>query len=135
MQEVWSIYTDGVWLQLELFLYRDETLRQFVVYTYYDKDEQPLYVGCSKAYYDADYFNSERLPFFDEVKYVSFAFFENEEEMKAAKKLCIRARNPKHNKAKYKDIPVPTNWDEENEELVVLRKDMLQVWYGEDGEE
>lgn len=128
MNEVISVYTPGVIATIEQFNYAAEELRQFVIYTYYNKDGEPLYIGCSKAFFDAHYFNSERLSFFAEVEYVGFVFMANEADMKDARKYFIKAREPKHNQRKCKDTPLLPGLDPSADNLVVSRKEMEQRW-------
>lgn len=127
-----TVYQPGVIATIEQFTYREEELRLFVIYTYYNKDEQPLYVGCSKDFYNAHYLNSERLTFFDEIKYVGFYFFENEEDIKDAKKYFIKVRQPIHNKHKYENLKLYKDMEYhlgvDKDDLVVLNSEMMQRW-------
>jgi len=50
VNEVISVHTPGVIARIEMFTYAVEELRQFVIYTYYSKEEVPLYVGYSKDF-------------------------------------------------------------------------------------
>lgn len=86
MKEVVSVYQQGIISCIEQFTYAVEELRPYVVYTYYDKDWNLLYIGRSKAFYHAHYFNAQRLSFFEKVEYVGFVFLENEKDMISAKK-------------------------------------------------
>ena len=72
--------------RIEQFVYAAEELRQYVVYGYYDIEGNLLYIGMSKNFYHAHYFNSQRLPFFENVMYVGFVFCDSEETMKTARK-------------------------------------------------
>lgn len=128
MNTVFSVYKPGVIALIELFTYADEELRQFVVYTYYDKMGVPLYVGCSKDFYNAHYFNLQRLPCANEIEFVGFVFFEDEETMKDAKKHYIRAREPKFARSLYKKLPCIPGCDENNDDLVVSNAEMMQRW-------
>lgn len=85
MKEVTTVYQQGVIAPIEQFTYADEELRQYVVYTYYDKNWNLLYIGRSKAFYHAHYFNAQRLKFFEKVEYVGFVFLENEKDIVDAK--------------------------------------------------
>ena len=138
MNTVFSVYAPGVIAVIEQFTYTDEELRQFVVYTYYDKMGVPLYVGCSKDFYNAHYFNLQRLACANEIEFVGFVFFEDEETMKDAKKYYIRAREPKIARSLYKKLPYLPGLDEDNDDLVVSHAEMRQYWnewLGDDGEE
>lgn len=128
MEEVVSVYTPGVQVAIELFTLAEEELRQFVIYTYYDKDEQPLYVGASKDFYNAHYFNGNRLPYFGDVEYVGFVFLKNEANMKEAKPFYIRARQPKYGRSKYPDLPYLKGCDVQSDDVVVSVGEMEQRW-------
>ena len=128
MNEVTSVYTRGVIATIEQFTFTEEKLRLFIIYTYYNKEGAPLYIGCSKDFYNAHYFNSQRLPFFDDVEYVGFFFLENEAEIKDARKYFIRAREPKYNQRKCKDTPLLPGLDPSCDDLVVCRQEMEQRW-------
>jgi len=138
MNEVVSVYTPGVIAAIEMFTLADEALRQFVIYTYYNEEEEPLYVGCSKSYYHAHYFNSERLSFFDQIKYVGFVFLKTEANMKESKKYYIRARQPKHGRGKHLDLPYLKGCDTYGDDFVITLEEMeqrWQEWLGEDDPE
>lgn len=138
MNEAISIYTPGVIVAIEQFAYAVEELRQFVIYTYYDKAEEPLYIGCSKDFYNAHYFNSQQLNYFDEIEYVGFIFLRSEENMKETKKYYIRAREPKHNRGKYIDLPYIKGCDVYSDDFVVNMHEMETWWratLGLDGED
>ena len=128
MIEVDSVYTQGIIAAIEVFTIADEELRQFVIYTYYDKAERPLYVGASKSFYDAHYFNSKRLGFFEEIEYVGFVFLENEENMKESKPYYIRARQPQYARSKYPKLPYLKGCDVSSDDFVVSVKEMEQRW-------
>lgn len=131
MNSVDSCYTPGIIGTIEQFTLNEEELRRFVIYTYYNKDGQPLYVGRSMAFYDAHYLNLERLQFFSEVEYVGFLFMRNENDIKNAKKYYVKARNPKYNQRKCKKLeflPEMENLDWEYDDLVVREKEMRQRW-------
>ena len=128
MNKAVSVYQSGVIGRIEQFTYAAEELRQFVIYTYYNRDGEPLYVGSSKAFYDAHYFNSGRLDFFDEIEYVGFFFLDSEEEIKDARKYFIKARAPKYNQRKCVGTDLLPGLDPSADHLVVLRKEMEQRW-------
>lgn len=128
MEEVISVYTPPIIAYIEQFTLADEELRQFVIYTYYDKDEQPLYVGASKDFYNAHYFNSNRLEFFEEVEYVGFVVLKNEANMKEAKPYYIRARQPKYGRSKYPKLPYLKGCDVWSDDFVVSVAEMEQRW-------
>lgn len=138
MNEVTSVYSPGVIATIEMFTLADEALRQFVVYTYYNNDEEPLYIGASKDFYNAHYFNSKRLPFFGDVEYVGFVFFENEFDMLDARKYFIRARNPKGNQRKCKSVEFFPGLGLGCDHFVVSKKEMEQRWaewlFGDDSD-
>lgn len=129
MNEVISVYTPGVIAAIEVFTLAEEELRQFVIYTYYDKNEEPLYIGASKDFYNAHYLNGNRLDFFEEVEYVGFVFLENEANMKEAKPYYIRARQPKHGRSKYQKLPYLKGCDVYGDDFVVSRSEMEQRWH------
>ena len=129
MNEVISVYTPGVIADIEQFTFADEELRQFVIYTYYDKNEEPLYVGASKEFYAAHHFNATRLDFFKEAEYVGFVFLENEPNMKEAKPYYIRARQPKYGRSKYPKLPYLKGCDVFGDDYVVSRAEMEQRWH------
>lgn len=110
MKKVTTVYQKGVIATIEQFTYADEELRQYVVYTYYDKDWNLLYIGRSKAFYHAHFFNAQRLSCFEKVKYVGFIFLENEKDMVDAKKFY------KKNEQKI------------DEDFIVPRAEMEQRW-------
>lgn len=134
MTEVYSVYQPRVSAVFERFNLKVEELRLFVVYTYYDKDGQPLYVGCSKSFCDAHYFNTTRLSFFNDIQYVGFVFFSCESELKEFKPIYIKARKPKYNKHQYKAVPEDKEltkfYGVEADELVVEVKEMEDYWWG-----
>lgn len=90
--------------RIEQFVYAAEELRQYVVYGYYDREGNLLYIGMSKNFYHAHYFNSQRLSFFENVTYVGFVFCDGEETMKLAKKYY-----KKHNPELREDIDILAN--------------------------
>ncbi len=110
MKEATTVYQPGIIATIEQFTYADEELRQYVVYTYYDKDWNLLYIGRSKNFYNAHYFNDQRLSFFEKVEYVGFVFLENEKDMIDAKKLYEK------------------NKQELDEDFIVPRAEMEQRW-------
>lgn len=124
-----SVYTPGVIATIEQFTLLDESLRQFVVYTYYNENEEPIYIGCSKSFYNTHYFNSERFDFEEEIKYVGFFFFDNEDDMKDARKYFIRAREPKYNQRKCKEVDLLPELEPSADHLVVLREEMEDRWF------
>ena len=128
MNTVCSVYAQGVIATIEQFTFVEEELRQFVVYTYYDDMGVPLYVGCSKDFYNAHYFNLQRLACANEIKFVGFVFFDDEETMKDAKKYCIRAREPKFARSLYEKLPYLPEYSEDNDELVVSSAEMMKRW-------
>jgi len=128
MNEAVSVYTAGVIATIEQFTLIDESLRQFVIYTYYNKEGEPLYIGCSKAFYSCHYLNAGRLSFFEDVEYVGFVFFDNEADMKDARKYFIKAREPKYNQRKCKSMQTLPGLDPAADDLVVSRKEMEQRW-------
>lgn len=128
MRKATTVYQPGVIAAIEQFTYAAKELKQFVIYTYYDKDENPLYVGSSTTFYDAHYFNTQRFDWFCDVKYVGFIFMENEDQIKDARKYYIKARSPLHNKRKCKSVPQLPGLQEDEDDLVVLEKEMRQRW-------
>ena len=128
MNEVISVYTSPIIAYIKVFTLAEEELRQFVIYTYYDKNGEPLYVGASKDFYTAHYQNADRLNFFKEVEYVGFVFLETEENMKEAKPYYIRARQPKHARSKYPKLPYLKGCDVFGDDFVVSREEMERRW-------
>ena len=128
MNTVFSVYTPGVIAVIEQFTLAYEELRQYVIYTYYNEAEEPLYVGASKSFYNAHYQNSQRLECWDEVTYVGFVFLEDEDNMRESKKYYIRARSPKFSRSQYKELPYLKGLDVQSDELVVSNQEMMQRW-------
>lgn len=128
MNKVESCCVPGNIAIIEQFTLAVEELRQYVVYTYYDEAEQPLYIGCSKDFYNAHHNNLDRLAFANDIKYVGFFFLDNEEEIKDAKKYLIKARQPKYNQRIYKDIPLLPGLDPSCDHLVVYAEQMMKRW-------
>ena len=124
-----SVYESGVIATIEQFCYNWEVypeLKLYVVYTYYDANGKPLYIGASQDFHNTHYFNGKRLQFFNDVKYVGLVFAENEAEMKDMKKYYTRARLPQYAKTLYKSLPVLPDLD--MIELVVSEAEMSQRW-------
>ena len=128
MNKVENVCQPGIIAAIEQFTLKGEDLRLFVVYTYYDKNEEPLYIGCSKDFYNAHYLNKYRLSYCDEIEYVGFVFLDNEDDMKDARKYYIRARNPKYNQRKCKDTPLLPGLDPSDDDFVVYQKQMERRW-------
>lgn len=101
MKKIDDVYTQGIIAFVEQFTYADEELRQYVVYTYYDQEENPLYIGRSKDFYNTHYINENTKEFMKEVVYIGFMVMENEDETKEAVKHIISWRKPRYNKKKY----------------------------------
>lgn len=125
MNKVENVCQPGIIGAIEQFTLTDEDLRQFVIYTYYDKNKEPLYVGCSKDFYNHHFLNSNRFSFWDEVEYVGFVFEEDEYAMKIAKPFYVKAREPKYNKHKYSDYDFYVGLEDD---FVVYRKQMERRW-------
>lgn len=127
-----NVYQKGVIGIIEQFTFADEALRQYVVYTYYDQQRRPLYIGASKDFYNAHYLNSQRLSFWDEVEFVGFYFFECEEDIKEARKYFIKIRNPLYNKHKYESLKLLADMEyhlsEDMDDLVVWNDEMMERW-------
>lgn len=128
MNKVESCCIPGNIAVIEQFTIADEALRQYVVYTYYDEAEEPLYIGCSKDFYNAHHLNLDKHVFADEIKYVGFFFLDNEADMKDAKKHLIKARQPKYNQRIYKDTPLLPGLDPSCDHLVVYADQMMKRW-------
>lgn len=128
MKKASSVYTPGIIALIEQFTLAYEELRLYVIYTYYNKEEQPLYIGCSKDFYNAHYFNQQRLTCADEIEYVGFFFLDNEDDMKDAKKYFIKARNPIYNQRRGKNVPLLPGLDLSCDEFVVLNSEMEKRW-------
>lgn len=132
MRLVETVYQSGVIATIEQFTYKEEELRLFVIYTSFDKDKQPLYVGSSKDFYNTHFLNSFRLLFFDEIKYVGFCFFRNEDDLKDARKYYIKVRQPIHNKHKYNKLKLYKDMDfhlgVDKDDLAVRNSEMMQRW-------
>lgn len=128
MNKVESCCIPGNIAIIEQFTLAVEELRQYVVYTYYDDAEQPLYVGCSKDFYNAHFNNLDRLIFANDIKYVGFFFLDNEADMKDAKKHLVKARQPKYNQRVYKDTPLLPGLDPSCDDLVVYEGQMRKRW-------
>lgn len=124
-----TVYQPGVIAAIEQFCYNLQAypeLTQYVVYTYYDKNGAPLYIGVSRDFYNAHYFNSNRLPFFQDIQYVGLVFADNEAEMKDMKRYYTRARLPRYANTHYMKLPVLPDLD--SIELVVNEEEMRRRW-------
>lgn len=126
MKKINDVYQQGIIAFVEQFCYAEEELRQYVVYTYYDNEKRPLYVGRSRDFYNTHYINqSVHKEFMKDVVYIGFMVMENEEEIKDAVKHVIKWREPKFNKKKYKDeIELAPLEDD----IVLSREQMEQRW-------
>ena len=123
--EIRDVYEQGIIAFVEQFTIAEEELRQYVVYTYYDKNEEPLYVGRSKAFYDTHSLNYNNKEFMDDVEYIGFLVFDNEEITKIAVKDVIGYRKPKHNKRYYK---VDDTAIVPDDDIVLKKSQMEQRW-------
>lgn len=127
-----TVYQRGIIAIIEQFTYADEELRQYVIYTYYNKQQKPLYIGSSKDFYNSHYFNSQRLPFWNEVEFVGFCFFKSEKEINDARKYFIKVRKPLYNKHKYASLKLLTDMEEvlgeDMDDLVVYNYEMEKRW-------
>ena len=136
MKEVISVYNSDATEWIDLLALSE--LRINVIYTYYNKLEDPLYVGGSRNFYAAHFFNAQRLPFFHEIEYVGFIFLYSEENMKESKEYYVRARSPKYNHGKYQELPYIKGCNAYTDDLVVHVREMEQRWreelYSDDGE-
>lgn len=124
-----TVYQGGVIAVIEQFCYNWQAypeLTLYVVYTYYDTNGQPLYVGASKDFFNTHYFNSKRLKFFNDVKYVGLVFADDEAEMKDMKRYYTRARQPRYAKTLYSNLPIRPDLD--SLELVVSETEMSKRW-------
>lgn len=128
MKNAVSVYQPGIIATIECFTLREKELQQFVVYTYYSKDKEVLYVGQSKDFYNAHYSNSLRLECAQDIEYVGFVFFKNEDEIKDAVRYFIKARNPLYNKRKYDFLPVLPDVGVDNDDFVVNNHEMQKRW-------
>lgn len=126
MKKIDDVYTPGIIAFVEQFTYADEELRQYVVYTYYDQEEKPLYVGRSKDFYNTHYLNENTKEFMNEVVYIGFMIMKNEKETKEAVKHVIRWRKPKYNKKKYK---VNIKLSPLKDDVILLREQMEKRWH------
>ena len=103
--------------------------KQYVIYTYYDKDLNPLYVGASSDFYNRRYLDMYRFGDVEneKIKYTGFIDYENEKEMKEAKKHWISFKSPLWNKRKYESFS--PNYDViDEEELVIDDKGLINYW-------
>lgn len=126
MKKIDDVYTQGITAFVEQFTYAEEELRQYVVYTYYDQKEKPLYVGRSKDFYNTHYLNENTKEFMNEVVYIGFMIMKNEKETKEAVKHVIRWREPKYNKKKYK---VNIELSPLKDDVILLREQMEKRWH------
>lgn len=138
MNEAKSIYAPEASEMIDMFMLPYADLRLHVIYTYYDKLEDPLYVGGSRNFYAAHFLNAQRLPFFNQIEYVGFVFLNSEEDVNESKKYYIRARRPKHNHGQYRELPYIKGCNVHTDEIVVNVHAMEQRWreehYSDDGE-
>ncbi|MDV9420727.1 hypothetical protein RZ835_017890 [Clostridioides difficile] len=126
MKKIDDVYQQGTIAFVEQFCYAEEELRQYVVYTYYDNEKRPLYVGRSRDFYNTHYINqSSHKEFMKDVVYIGFMLMENEEETKDAVKYVIRWREPKYNKKKYR---VEKELTPLEDDIVLARGQMEQRW-------
>ena len=108
MKEAVSVYQQGVIAKIEQFTYKDEALRLYVVYSYYDREWNLLRIGRSRNFYNVHTFNNFQIR--GGVEYVGFVFCENEAEAIEKKKL-------------FKGNP-----DLLREDFIVSRKEMERHW-------
>lgn len=130
MKEPITVYQPGVIAKVEQFCYSEVQLRLYIVYTYYDKNGNPLYVGCSRDFYNTHYLNLERHSW--EIEYIGFVFMKNEEEINDAKRYFIKWRNPKYNKIRYKNLQ---SIEPMEDDFVVKHDELLKRWQEFLGEE
>ena len=126
---------------LEQFLYNVPELRLYVIYTYYDKDFNPLYVGASHAFYDTHALNYNRKSMketMEKAVYVGFVFYDDEETMKELKKYWIAHKNPIYNKRKNLSLEIPYGIvDSDDDDELIVSKDKLEKywrWHNGDAE-
>ena len=79
-KKVVSVYSSIIG-EIEAFSLDLGEYNPMVIYSYYDKDWNLLYIGRSKHFYDAHYLNSNKLNFFNEVKYVGFLYVQNDTKL------------------------------------------------------
>lgn len=105
MKKIDDVYTQGIIAFVDQFTYADEELRQYVVYTYYDQEEKPLYVGKSKDFYNTHYLNENTKEFMNEVVYIGFMIY---------------------NKKKYK---VNIELSPLKDDVILLREQLEKRWH------
>lgn len=120
-----DVYAPGIIAFVEQFTYAVEELRQYVIYTYYDKEQKPLYVGRSRDFYNAHHINGNTKEFMKDVVYIGFIVMENEEEIKEAVKLIISFRKPIYNKKQYK---VDVELSLLDNDIFLLKEQMEKRW-------
>ena len=120
---------------LEQFLWQT-VIDTFVIYTYYDANEKPLYVGASKGFYDRRYLDMYRFGDVEneKIKYTGLVFYDTEEAMKEAKKHWIAYKRPLWNKRKYENFSFFDDVIGEDE-LVVNDDKLLKYWSWHLGDE
>lgn len=128
MNDIISIHEYDVIEALERLTIDYDELRQLVIYTYYDKNELPLYVGVSKDFYMEHSFNSKNLRCFKDIKYVGFVFLKDKTDINELKKYYIRARQPQYNQRKYEEILYSMEFDVNSDDFVVSEKEMVKKW-------
>lgn len=123
MKKSVAVEQPGIIGKVEQFCYDYIDLRLYVVYTYYDQNGTPLYVGCSRDFYNTHYLNLKRNSW--DIEYIGFVFMENEEEIQDAKRYFIEWRNPKYNKRRYKNLQ---KIDPLEDDFVVKNYDLINRW-------
>lgn len=72
--------------------------KTYVVYSFYDKDKNPIYVGKSINFVDR-YDWHRRKPYYQEIEYIGFRQYNNRAEMDLAELFQIQNKLPKYNKS------------------------------------
>ena len=93
-------------------------IKTCVVYSFYNKNKEPIYIGKSISFLDR-YDWHLRKQYAKEIEYIGFRLYKNEAEMELAELFHIQKNIPKYNKAsKYNyDLEMVSFKDFSTEEI------------------
>ena len=112
---------------LDTFLIKE--LTPCVVYTYYNKNKEPLYTGKSIDFYDRHYWHMVRDEYSDEIEYVGLRFYDSPAEMEIAELFWIQKLKPQYNRASKHDACFSSlSVSDCSDELVVYEWDLIEYW-------
>lgn len=79
-----------------------------VVYTFYGKEREPLYVGSSSDFYERFRVGHWRKSYWEEIEEIGIRLYPDREQMRIAEMAWICIKKPKYNRdAKYNDEKQP----------------------------